>query len=223
LYASLGPRVRKRLAQASLIEVVPKDTVLFQQGDLPQFLHIILSGQVRLKAEDRRGRETVLDVLNAGDILDVPMFFLSIPYAYSALTMVPSRIMMVPCLASHRVLQGESSWANALMDSLSRLLCEFGKQAIELKLSNVDERAASYLLRRADVQNGEANVTLSEGHAIAAQRLGMSPESFSRARRRLRGRGVEVRGKHIRISDLDRLRDYCGGDRVRPVSYLALP
>jgi CRP/FNR family transcriptional activator FtrB len=223
LYAGLEPRVRKRLTQTSLIEVVPKGTVLFQQGDFPQFLHIILSGQVRLKAEDRRRRETVLDVLNAGDILDVPMFFLSIPYVYSAVTMVPSRIMIMPCLACHRVLQEEPSWANALIDSLSRGLCELGKQAIELKLSNVDERTASYLLRRVDVQNGEPSVTLSEGHAIVAQRLGMSPESFSRALRRLRGRGVEVRGKHIRISDLDRLRDYCGVDRARPVSSSAPP
>jgi CRP/FNR family transcriptional activator FtrB len=222
LHASLEPRVRKRLAQASLIEIVPKDTILFHQGDIPQFLHIILSGQVRLKAEDGRRRETVLDVLNAGDILDVPMFFLSIPYTYSAVTMVPSRIMIIPCLACHKVLQEEPSWANALIDSLSRHLCEFGKQAIDLKLSNVDERAASYLLRRADVQNGEANVTLSEGHGIAAQQLGMSPESFSRALRRLKDRGVEVRGRHICISDLDRLRDYCGVNSAYPASSTSL-
>lgn len=218
LYANLEARARERLAQASLIEVVPKETALFHQGDHPQFLHIILSGQVCLKAEDRRRRQTVLDVLNAGDILDVPMFFLSIPYVYSAVTMVPSRVMMLPCLACHRVLQEEPSWANTLMESLCRYLCEFGKQAIELKLSNVDERAASYLLSRADVHSGETNITLSEGHGIAAQLLGMSPESFSRALRRLRSLGVEVRGKHICISDLDRLREYCGADAAHPES-----
>jgi CRP/FNR family transcriptional activator FtrB len=199
-----------RLAQVSVVKAVPRETVLFEQGDAPQFLHIVLNGQVCLKAEDRRRRQTVLDVLNAGDILDVPMFFLSIPYMYSAVAMTPSRIMLVPCLACHRLLQEEPTWANTLMESLCRYQCEFIRQTIELKLDNVEERAANYILSRADAHGSAATVVLSEGHGIAAQRLGMSPESFSRALRRLRRLGVEARGRQISISDTQRLRDYCG-------------
>jgi CRP-like cAMP-binding protein len=96
------------------------------------------------------------------------------------------------------------------MKSSSRYLCDLIKQTTELKLGSVDERAANYILSRADIRGTAATIVLSEGHGIAAQRLGMSPESFSRALRRLRRLGIEAQGRHISISDTDRLRDYCG-------------
>jgi CRP/FNR family transcriptional activator FtrB len=192
------------------VKAVPRETVLFQQGDVPRFLHIVLNGQVCLKAEDRRRRQTVLDVLNAGDILDVPTFFLSIPYMYSAVAMTPSRIMLVPCLACHRLLQEEPTWANTLMECLCRYYCEFIRQTIELKLGNIEERAANYILSRVDAHGAAATVVLSEGHGVVAQRLGMSPESFSRALRRLRRLGVETHGRQISIADTQRLREHYG-------------
>jgi hypothetical protein len=47
-----------------------------------------------------------------------------------------------------------------------------------------------------------------------ASRLGMSPESLSRAFAQLRRIGVNGRGRTIVIADLDKLRILCRGDRA---------
>ena len=44
--------------------------------------------------------------------------------------------------------------------------------------------------------------------ALIAARLGMKPESFSRAMARLRGLGVYVEGEQVAISDVERLAAY---------------
>ena len=45
-----------------------------------------------------------------------------------------------------------------------------------------------------------------------ATRLGMTPESLSRAFRELSGMGVNARGKTISVADIDRLREFCHYD-----------
>ena len=51
----------------------------------------------------------------------------------------------------------------------------------------------------------------SSGMALGdlASRLGMTPESLSRAFAQLKDAGVSGRGRHIAIADVSRLRDHC--------------
>ncbi len=52
--------------------------------------------------------------------------------------------------------------------------------------------------------------------ALIASRLGMQPESFSRALKQLRPLGVEVRGDDVTISDIKALAAYVEkGDSAR--------
>jgi hypothetical protein len=61
---------------------------------------------------------------------------------------------------------------------------------------------------------GNATFELPFDKSLIARRLGMKPETFSRALAKLRGIGVETQGATVNVEDLDRLRAYCeeGGD-----------
>jgi len=55
-------------------------------------------------------------------------------------------------------------------------------------------------------------VTLPYDKNLIAGRLGMKPESLSRAFAKLRAQGVTVRQNHAAIADVERLQSYTLGD-----------
>ena len=61
-------------------------------------------------------------------------------------------------------------------------------------------------------------MTLPYDKTLIAGRLGMKPESLSRAFARLRELGVRVKQHHAAIADVGRLREYVEEDKVAPWS-----
>ena len=72
------------------------------------------------------------------------------------------------------------------------------------------ERLSAMLLALAPRQSGSATVTLPGGRRLIAGRLGVTPQSLSRAFATLRPLGVSGHGRQIAIADLERLRDLSG-------------
>jgi CRP-like cAMP-binding protein len=58
---------------------------------------------------------------------------------------------------------------------------------------------------------GPVELHLPIDKALIAARLGMQPETFSRALARLRSEGVESVGDRVRVGDIARLRELAGG------------
>ena len=59
---------------------------------------------------------------------------------------------------------------------------------------------------------GNASFMLPVEKSLVARRLGIQPETFSRALAKLRPLGVEVQGAVVSISDIDALREFCMED-----------
>ena len=57
-------------------------------------------------------------------------------------------------------------------------------------------------------------MTLPYDKVLIAGRLGIKPESLSRAFARLRGTGVMVKQNHAAIADVKKLREYVEKDRA---------
>ena len=81
-----------------------------------------------------------------------------------------------------------------------------------LTMQEVAQRVAEFLLELAGCQDGRCDVTLPYDKVLIAGRLGMKPESLSRAFARLKPAGVTIRKNHARIEDVDRLRCYAEED-----------
>ena len=63
-----------------------------------------------------------------------------------------------------------------------------------------------------DSEIGSCDVTLPYDKMLIAGRLGMKPESLSRAFSRLKSAGVTVKRNHAEIDDIESLRDYAESD-----------
>jgi CRP-like cAMP-binding protein len=87
-----------------------------------------------------------------------------------------------------------------------RLLVE---QIEQIKLRSAPRRIGEFLISLAAGQaNGPCSLNLPYEKALIANRLGMQPESFSRALKRLKPVGVEVHGDDVMIADIKALACY---------------
>lgn len=86
----------------------------------------------------------------------------------------------------------------------------FVGQIKDLKLLSAIERLSAMLLALAPRQAGPVTVTLPGGRRLIADRLGVTPQSLSRAFATLRRLGVSGSGRVVTIADPARLREFAG-------------
>lgn len=212
LYAALGGERTQQLLSGAFVQGVARGSFLFNQGDEPEFVHLILSGRVALVAEAPSVPPTVIEFLPPGEIFVAPAVMLKLPYLVSARVIADSRILMVPAETFRRAVTAEHSLAGAVAEALSRHWRVLIRQIKDLKLRSASERLGAYLLALAPQRNGSATVKLSEERQLLAARLGMTPESLSRAFVQLKACSVNANGRQIHIANLDQLRTYCKYD-----------
>lgn len=176
----LGEAAMARLIAASVVQILPPRTVLFEEGALPEFVHLVLSGRVGLVASGGTAQEAVIEIFGAGSLLVVPAVILNLPYLVSGVVLAESRIMLIRAEAFRRALDEEPPLARAVVDMQARHWRLLIEQIKDLKLRHAPERLAQWLLREAEAQ-GSAVIRIEAPKRVVARRLGMSPESLSRA------------------------------------------
>ena len=176
----VGELMMMRLVNGSLVQILPPRAVLFEEGAEPEFVHLVLSGRVGLVGSGGTTQEAVIEIFGSGSLLVVPVVILSLPYLVSGVVLAESRILLIRAELFRRALDAEPALTRGVVDLLAghwRLLIE---QIKDLMLRHAPERLAQWLLREAGAQGGE-RIQISEPKCVVARRLGMSPESFSRA------------------------------------------
>ena len=81
----------------------------------------------------------------------------------------------------------------------------------QLKAHSAPQRIADFFVRLAGAATGRAQIALPYEKALIASRLGMKPESFSRALLRLTPLGVVVERESVTIADVARLAAFANG------------
>jgi CRP-like cAMP-binding protein len=120
LYRELGASVGERVFRRAVVQTVPKGAIVFCQGDMPEFVHMLLSGQVALVAEDEKLGPAVIEFFPAGEIFVAPATLLELPYLVSAKAIEESRILMLPADELRRLVATETVLAAALARALAR-------------------------------------------------------------------------------------------------------
>ncbi|MEZ5722608.1 MAG: helix-turn-helix domain-containing protein [Paracoccaceae bacterium] len=93
-------------------------------------------------------------------------------------------------------------------------LHNFVAQIEQLKARTGPQRVAEFLLELTQSPVGSCSVELPYDKVLIAGRLGMKPESLSRAFTKLREQGVRIQQNSAEIDDVEGLRDYAERDRA---------
>jgi len=79
----------------------------------------------------------------------------------------------------------------------------------QIQARSTPQRLGDFLLNLSDVRKGPAVIELPYDKSLIAARLGMKPESLSRALAKLRQHGVTTNGHEIKLENVLSLRAYC--------------
>ena len=205
LFASL-------LKAASLREACASE-ILFMQGDTVSASYIVLEGWVKLYRLNKYGDEAVVAVFTRGQSFAEAAVFSMESYPVAAEAVTPVRLLRIPSELLQRNVRDNPDFAFAMLASTSIHLQGLVRQIEQLKTNTATQRVARFLASLCPVNQGSCTIGLPYDKALIAGRLGMKPESLSRAFARLRNVGVRVEQSAAAIADVERLHGYASEDR----------
>lgn len=179
-FQAAGHAAMAKLLDHSISQILPRGAVLFEQGDEPDFVHMILEGSIGLQASVASAGKAMVEFFGAGEMLLVPAVVLQRPYLASAIVLSEARVLMIPAAKFREGITQSLELSRATNELLARHWRLMVGQVVDLKLRGAEERVASFLARRVSEEAGAGTVSLPESRSAIASRLGMTPETFSR-------------------------------------------
>ncbi|KJB94709.1 transcriptional regulator [Skermanella aerolata KACC 11604] len=212
LFQQVPEPVLASLMATATIRSVERGTDLFVQGDPADRFFVVLEGWVKLYRINREGSEAVVAMVNSGETFAEAAMFAQGNFPVCAQAVTDLRVVSITAHAFARCVQADVGTAFAMLGSMSMRLRTLVQQIEQLQIQSAPQRVASFLLKLCPADEGNATFTLPVEKSLVARRLGIQPETFSRALAKLKPVGVEVQGAVVSIADIDALRDYCQDD-----------
>lgn len=207
LFADVSEPDLAAMLAMCFVQSLPKGATPCHQGEKAEFLHIVLSGGVGLFAEGPR-EETLIEFFGPGDGFILPAVMLDVPYLVTARLLEEGRVLLWPAAAFRAQVRANGPLAYGASLLLSSHWRTLVGQIKDLKLLSAIERLSAFLLALSPRQAGRVTVTLPGGRRLIAGRLGITPQSLSRAFATLRSLGVSGGGREVTIEEPGRLREF---------------
>lgn len=213
VFRGLKPEtVEHIIAPATAIMLAPNET-LFRQGEPATAFFIMIDGWVKLYRIALSGDETVIHILTKSDSFAEAVAFTGARYPATAQAVSDARVVRIPADHIVRCIRESPDIALAMIASTSLHLHHLVQQIEQLKAQSGVQRVAEFLASLAPVDNGSCVIALPYDKVLIAARLGLKPESLSRAFAKLRSVGVAVHASHVAVSDVGKLRRLATDER----------
>lgn len=192
----------ERLAAASHEQRHGKDALLFLKDDRPTGLFAVISGTVKLACQSSRGEEKVIDLPGAGQVFGEAAVLLDCPYLFTAAALTPVRLLHIDGQALRDLVASSSDLTQRMLSRVSAGICNIMGDLEDYRMRAPLGRIARFLLDRGNEAGRGAAITFPAPKNVFASRLGMVPESLSRAMRDLADAGlIEIGKDHVRVLD----------------------
>ena len=215
LFAGLPRDVLRTLLKDSRVVKHPRGKVLFLRGEPAEYFYLVLDGWVKVFRDNPEGEQTVIAVMKTGETIAEAAIFMGRAYPASAEVVNASRLLEVSGRSFVAQLRRDSDLALSMLTAMSMRLRRMVKHIEQLQANSTPQRLGNFLLSLSADEADTKVVQLPYDKTLVAARLGMKPESLSRALAKLRAFGVVTRGNKVELTDIGRLRSYCH-DRTTP-------
>lgn len=211
-FRALSETTRANLLRSTMVHSLSAGAVLFEQGVVPNFQIIVISGSVQLFGRSIDEREVLIEVVRPPEFVIPAAVMSAAPYLMQARVPEPSRFVLIQADIFRAAVLADPHLAQEVIASLAHQFRRMVRQIKSLKLRSSTQRAGCYILALAQRQGTQDHVVLPYEKNLIASELGMKRESFSRALSSLERSGIKVDGQTIAILDADRLRAECMPD-----------
>ncbi len=186
-----------------------KNQVVFLHGDKAEKFFIVFNGWIKLHRETPEGEEAVIGLLTRGDMFGDAAIFCEAKYPFSAHCAEETQLIEIPTY----FLREKGKSHPEVMENLLSMMCHDMKSVRleneHMALMSTPQRVGCLLLQLSSGMVGKGGTfSFPYDKSLAAIRLGMKPETFSRALVQLRPFGVSVKGSEITIDSFETLVEY---------------
>lgn len=213
LFEGLSENSLQVLLQHSVMQNYESGRVLVQQSDIPECVFLVLEGSLKTTRINEDGGEAVIRMLEAGDTCMEAVLFMGIPSPINVQTMSATKVLKIPdSIVKKHVLEDPAFAVNLL-----RIVTRHYKNAMhQIEAMNIKtplQRVGYYFLLK-HIEQGHENLDfkLPFKKQVAANYLGMTPETFSRTLKQMKDIGIEVEEDTIRMQDSFALCHFCDSD-----------
>ena len=198
LFSGLEPDELARLSSKAVIHSYPKNTIVINQGDISNSLHIVVSGSVRVFLGNEDGKEIILNTHGPGESFGEMALLDAGPRSASVITTEASKLAIISKADFEAFLQEHPQTMMKVLQQAFACLRALTDTVSSLALLDVYGRVARLLLQSAEDEKGVKIVKQAMTQQDIANHIGSSREMVSRILKDLKAGGyIEMQGKQI--------------------------
>jgi CRP-like cAMP-binding protein len=213
LLSGLSPDNIARFARGVREQKFERGEVLFHRGDPCHGFHLLLAGQIKLAFTSPEGHEKVVEIIRPGYTFGEAVMFMDKPYIVMAQALADSKLLHISKNVVFEEIDRDPAFSRMIIAGLSQRLRHLISDVETYSLRSGRDRIIGYLLREEKLDGGTSStagrvsIRLPTSKGTIASRLNLTQEHFSRILNELSGDGlIEVEGRTIHITDIERLR-----------------
>lgn len=206
LFMALPPELRVPLLDSARVSDYARGETIFHQGDTADAIHIVTEGWVKLFRVAPNGVEAIVGVMTRGQSFGEPIALRRTAYPLSAEASTDCQLIAISARAFLALLNSRPETAVSILASTFLQFQGLIEHIEQLKARSGTQRVAEFLLELCPDGAESATVVLPYDKVLIAGRLGLRPESLSRAFLRLREHGVTIRNANAAIASASALR-----------------
>jgi len=198
LFSGLEPDELARLSSKAVTHSYPKNTIVINQGDISNSLHVVVSGNVRVFLSNEDGKEIILNTHGPGESFGEMALLDAGPRSASVITTEASKLAIISKVDFEDFLQEHPQTMMKILQQAFARLRALTDTVSSLALLDVYGRVARLLLQSAEDENGVKIVKQAMTQQDIANHIGSSREMVSRILKDLKAGGyIEMQGKQI--------------------------
>lgn len=212
IFKTLPEPIVDTVLASTAVKRYDRGETIFLQGEPAAAIHVVIEGWVKLYRISSNGNEAVVNVFTQGHSFGEAVALRDLDYPVSAQAVTDCTVLQIPAATLIGIMRNEPGICLSILASTFQHLHELVHQIEQMKAQTGAQRVAEFLMELAPVETGSCVVTLPYDKVLIAGRLGMKPESLSRAFAKLRGVGVRVSRNNASIDSVERLRTFAEED-----------
>ena len=211
IFKKLDQGTLEKISLGASIKKYQKGKILFIHGDDAERFFLIKSGWVKLFRETLDGAQAVVDILSQGHIFGETSLFENDTYPYSAEVIEPAEIISLQLVHLRSEIESNNILALSMLRAMARYRRQQDREIEHRSIQNASQRIGCFLLRliNQDTDKSPVIIHLPYDKTLLASRLGMQPETFSRALSKLKQKTeIRVKGATIEMDNIEQLVNY---------------
>ncbi len=199
LFEDLDDKTLDKIADFTLVSKRLKDNIIFYEGDEPEYLHLLLSGVIKLYKTTSNDKNIVLKYFQQGELIGELANFEDIPYPATAYAFTDVEFLKISFESLKEVIYEQPELSFKIQSSLIKKIKTLESVISHDLVLDAKERVAKFIHDQTEMFFDAKNIEIAEI-------LNMTPETYSRILKKFKSEElIDLKAKNI---DKDGLFDY---------------